>query len=126
MPRGRSFDRDWIAARAPVRISTDSSDNQPATGQETGLIVLIQEDQAAALAPVERLAEQLVHDSLIAFISVIAVVVITWYFVVLRGQQASGMAGSGVSRMPRPTPSHERATVLAPPRSRDSSPTTRR
>lgn len=83
VPMGKSYQKDWIAAAASVRLAR----GRQADGGErqvipTGLIVLVQEDHQAAIEPVLALGNRLVSYGLQALGVVVGVVTLLWYFVV--------------------------------------------
>ncbi len=84
---GAAYAKDWIVAQAPVFQSHDhaGSDgrNEPGKHQhvDSGLVVLVQEDYEAAIAPVHRLSARLIREGVSALLVFLAVVVALWYFV---------------------------------------------
>lgn len=82
-PGGKEFDRDWIAATVPVTMYRGRRNSEGSRPEiDTGLIVLVQEDHEAAIAPVHQLGEVLVREGVVALAIVISVIMALWFFVV--------------------------------------------
>jgi len=85
-PDGGMYDRRWIAAKSAVSLRRDNLDS------DSGLVVVVQEDYNAAIAPVYQLGERLFREGLIALGVVIGVVVLLGYFVAKTFGDPAGMA----------------------------------
>ncbi len=112
-PRGRSFAKTWIFAAQDVMLPQRQGDDSQASDQRTGLVVVVQEDHAFAVRPIRHLGDQLVRQALLAFSSIILVILSVWFFVVraLRrvplGARGNGDTGSLL-------PPNESTTIVAP------------
>lgn len=82
--QGRSYRKEWIAAKAPVQLRPRQADLDQDSAIETGLLVIVQEDKAASTKPVHVLSVRLVRELLTAF-GVLVVVVSGLWFLVRRG-----------------------------------------
>lgn len=85
------FDRRWIAAAAPVKLIGN--------GADTGLVVLVQEDYAAVIRPVEELGARLMREGVIALVVVLLASAALWLFVIrilreppIRGRRLADLA----------------------------------
>ncbi len=123
---GAAYAKDWIVAQAPVFQSHDhavsdgrNSDGRHESGKhqhvDSGLVVLVQEDYEAAIAPVHRLSERLIREGVSALLVFLAVVVALWYFVqrmFIGSRSATKRAALG----PHATTSlHKQETLETPP-----------
>jgi hypothetical protein len=91
---GKEYDRDWIAAKAPVVVDGQrvGEDGERASF-DTGLIVLVQEDCDAAIGLVHQLGRRLVHEGLLALGGVVCVVFVLWFFVLRAMGEPRGVRG---------------------------------
>ena len=114
-PEGKArYDRKWIAARAEVHVLPRGQ--VPAADAKdvpTGLIVLVQEDYEAAVAPVHLLGPQLVWIGIVALSAVVLVVTVQWYFVVRLLNHRSRAAANRSARRSGITPVYNQTTVTA-------------
>jgi len=78
LAEGKAFDRNWIAARQEVFLESSRS-----TGKaiDTGLVVLVQEDYDSAVEPLRTLRENVLRDGMLAFLLIVSIVILLWYFV---------------------------------------------
>ncbi|MDP6443977.1 MAG: protein kinase [Pirellulaceae bacterium] len=113
---GGRYDREWIFAEAPVVLQRGTAGG----GREplhTGLTVVVQEDYASAIRPVQELGRQMLREGLLALGVVLLVVFALWGFVIramgspATSSRSSGNGGSGA------TPIYEMTTMAAPRRS---------
>ena len=77
---GRAFDKPWIAADASVMLP--NTDKQKATS--SGLVVIVQEDQVTAVAPVFQLEQDMRREVLFALLLICVTVLMAWYLVLRR------------------------------------------
>ncbi|MCA9172791.1 MAG: hypothetical protein KDB23_34260, partial [Planctomycetales bacterium] len=70
--QGGRYNRRWVAAKRAVRFESND---------DTGLIVLRQEDYDVAAAPVHQLGDALLRHGLTALASVVSLFIALWYFV---------------------------------------------
>lgn len=107
-PEGASYRKNWIAAKAPVRLNVQREK------VDSGLVVLVQEDYEPAFEPVRQLGKRLIREGAFAFGGVICVVFVLWYFVVRMLSEPrlerlrAAVAGND------PTPLHQMETIAAP------------
>lgn len=73
-PGGEGLAEVWIAAGEVVRLPD-------APNESDDLLVLVQERQSAATAPVQQLGHRLVREAILALSGILAVVGTLWYFV---------------------------------------------
>jgi hypothetical protein len=108
--QGAAYQRDWIAAKAPVQLArTDAEGNRHV--EDSGWMVLVQEDKQAAATPVYLLGEKLVRDGLVALAVILAVVIALWYFVVrVLGEPGSSHRYHPVKPSP-PASLHSQETI---------------
>jgi hypothetical protein len=112
-PEGKArYDRKWIAARADVHLLPQGQ-IESADPEHTGLIVLVQEDYEAAVAPVHLLGPQLVWIGIVALAAVVIVVTVQWYFVVRLLNHRSRAAAHRSARRSGLTAVHNQTTVTA-------------
>jgi len=79
---GALFRKDWIAAKAPVKLRGRGDGNeQPNGGTETGLIVVVQEDRSAMIEEIRGLGNRLAREILSAMGVVIVVIGSLWFLV---------------------------------------------
>jgi hypothetical protein len=112
-PGGEAYNRDWIAASAPVMIRQDAAraSSEPVS---SGLVVFVQEDMASATTPVRDLGRELARKGLRALAVFLLVVALLWYFVFhVQGgrrwwRRAPFAPGSSIAT---PTPAHVRSTA---------------
>ena len=112
--RGLAFQGEWIAATAPVQFTNAIDAQGDLRAQDTGWIVLVQEDYKTAARPVHVLGQKLVREGLTALGVILAVILALWYFVVrVLGEpgQALRPKETGSSAV---TPLHSRETVELP------------
>jgi serine/threonine protein kinase len=113
---GEDFRQNWIAAVRPVRLApTDSHGSSAARGeQDTGLVVLVQEDYDLAASAVHQLGDSLLKQSILALSSVVLLVVALWYSVA----KAMGDPNDAVRRhgglRAAPTTIHNMETIELP------------
>ncbi len=77
---GQPSKRTWIVARTSVVMRQTDGDSSDAH-VDTGLMVLVQEDEAAATAPVQELGRKLADKGVQAVVGFCLVVGLLWYFV---------------------------------------------
>ena len=120
-PGGEAYRRKWIAAEAPVLLdqSRRGEDGQPMT-EDSGLIVLVQQDNAAVTQPVRQMGQKLVREGVMALLVVVVVVMALWSFVVrvlggstrlvksAPGNRSTSTSGQGVTTLPLPPASQHR------------------
>ncbi len=120
-PQGQAYRRRWIAAKRQVLLEPEKRQaaGSNAAPQDTGLIVIVQEDYDLAAAPIYNLGRSLVRQGLLAFSVVMLVVGVLWYFVTrairdpnetLRRRQGGPRSNS--------TTLHNMETIELPPRLR--------
>jgi hypothetical protein len=108
------YDRKWIAAQATVRLLPQGQREPVGNGNaNTGLIVLVQEDYEAAVAPVYLLGPQLVWIGVVALVAVVLVVTVQWYFVVRLLNRRSRAAAHRSARRTEMTPLYNHTTMTA-------------
>jgi hypothetical protein len=78
---GKQYHGEWIVARADVLMPETHGAGSHAA-EKSGLVVLVQEDVAAATQPSRRLAQRLAREGLWALGIVVIVVLSLWFFVV--------------------------------------------
>jgi hypothetical protein len=119
-PQGQVYRRRWIAAKRQVLLEPEKGEGtgSSASPQDTGLIVIVQEDYDMAAAPIYNLGRSLVRQGLLAFSVVMLVVGILWYFVTraIRDPNES-LRRQGTPRS-NPTTLHNMETIELPPRLR--------
>jgi hypothetical protein len=70
-PDGGEYDRHWLAQMEPIRVR----------GQQTGLVVIVQEAYDAAIgATLDGLKEGLVRRGLTALLLIVLVMISLWWF----------------------------------------------
>jgi len=122
--RGKSHDRDWISARAPVKLQRGRAGDGTAT-LDSGLVVYVQEDVECAMTPVKELGDELVSWGVKALVGFLIVVAMLWYFVLhVQGgtrwwKQPPFGFGSSIAT---PTPARSRNTASARTVKRNSPP----
>ncbi len=79
VPGGEAYRRPWIAASSPVYVQPHEV-NTTTQPNPTGLLVFVQEDQAAATAAVRELGRGLVSRGLRGLVGFAAVVGLLWFF----------------------------------------------
>ena len=115
-PRGTAYDRKWIAAKADVRRVENGNGNRDVEFENTGWVVLLQEDYYSAAEPVYLLGTRLVREGLIALSVIVAVIALLWYWVI-RSLKEPAQTSRRVRVVPSaPTPLHSRDTVELPAR----------
>jgi hypothetical protein len=102
----------WIAALEHVRLP-DRDGGSAGSERDTGLVIVVQENEQAATAPVRTLGGRLVYEGLLALSVVIAVVFVLWYFVLGVITKPRRTAASSSATEYPPTPIHEMATVTS-------------
>ncbi len=92
---GERFGGTWIAAMQPVQLKRNRSiaDSQ-AVRKTSDLWVLVQERGATIAEPVTKLGARLQRESYVALGSLLAVVVVLWFFVLRLSQSKSSSDGS--------------------------------
>lgn len=80
-PEGEKYRGEWIVAKAPVLLPVARGNG--ASGEESGLVVLVQEDLAAAAGPTHQLARRLAREGVWALVIVLVAVVTLWLIVVM-------------------------------------------
>ena len=103
----------WIAASEPVRLPLRNDDDSP-DKQETGLIVIMQENEQAATAPVRTLGGRLVYEGILALSVVLSVVFILWYFVLGVISKPRRTIQPTTATEYASTPVHEMPTMTSP------------
>lgn len=111
---GKDFNKQWIAAAAPVHAPGSRRDDSP-----TGLIVLVQEDFQRVISPVQELGRRLVREGVLALCVVVAMSVAIWYMVVRMFRDPAGGGRRGVEPAAESTPLHGMETLAAPVRRRE-------
>lgn len=105
-----NYDRNWIAAQAPVKLKT----------LDTGLIVLVQEDYDSAAAPVRRLGGGLLENGLWALALALGGVLYLWYLVTrVLGDPNEAMRRAGGVTV-TPSSLHSMETLELPEKLRDA------
>lgn len=109
-PEGKAYDRNWLAAQAPVRLET----------LDTGLIVLVQEDYDSAAAPVKRLGGGVLRNGLWALALALGGVLYLWYLVtrVLRDPNEAMRRAGGLAV--QQSSLHSMETLELPEKLRDA------
>ena len=99
--------------------SRRGEDGQPMT-EDSGLIVLVQQDNAAVTQPVRQMGQKLVREGVMALLVVVVVVMALWSFVVrvlggstrlvksAPGNRSTSTSGQGVTTLPLPPASQHR------------------
>ncbi|MFI4876494.1 MAG: hypothetical protein ACIALR_14190, partial [Blastopirellula sp. JB062] len=107
-PAGSSLVGPWIAATQSVRISPSGA-NEP---RSTGLVVLVQEKQAAAVGPIHTLGKKLAYAGIFAMAIIVGLAATIWGFVLRSNSRGAGgkFSGSATSA----TPIHDLETVILP------------
>ena len=77
---GSSFRRTWIAAWSEVEIPREPAESTV----PSGLLVVVQQDHQAIVAPIERLGRRLVAEGLSALAFIVVTVLLVWYLVIVR------------------------------------------
>ena len=82
-PHGQAYRRSWLASGAPVTFSSVMGTRADRRERMApGLLVLIQQDQAAAITPITDLTSDLLHLGVVALSLFLLVVGSSYYFVV--------------------------------------------
>ena len=76
------YRKPWLAAGAPVMTSFRNSNRDSEKPEETGLLVLVQEDKTATIENIHRLGYDLVRLGCIALGLFLSVVGSLWFFVI--------------------------------------------
>jgi serine/threonine protein kinase len=79
-PLGKSYDKDWIAAKSEVK-RRNQSNREIVERKPTGLIVLTMEDKNAVLAPVNQLSTTLLQIGFAALAVITVLAICFWYWV---------------------------------------------
>jgi eukaryotic-like serine/threonine-protein kinase len=102
-PLGTPYRGSWIAALEPVDLRT-RDDTEPARAAD--LLVVVQELEQAATAPVRQLGTRLVQEGLFALTSSLLVVMLMWYVVLgvwgMPTGRRSGRYGGRTESQPMP------------------------
>jgi len=79
---GAAYSGPWIAAQAHVRLVRGRSLSRGGQEtQDTGLMVVVQEDYDSAIAPVQQLGRWLLREAILALALLLIVALALWYFV---------------------------------------------
>jgi hypothetical protein len=109
--QGSDYNRKWIAAKADVQRMENGNGNGQEEFQNTGWVVLLQEDYLSAAKPVYLLGSRLVRDGLIALAIVLSIIALLWYLVIRSLRQPTRAARPTAITPSAPTPLHTRDTV---------------
>lgn len=112
-PEGEKYNREWIVAQAAVVLEQGGVARNRRT---TGLSVVVQEDYASAIAPVNSLGQRLLREAILAAVFLVLVVLILWAIVFrVMGEPLGGHALTGLRTHSTPPP-YDVPTLPAPER----------
>jgi hypothetical protein len=107
---GSEYNRQWLAASAPVRAVNNDS---PISDDHSGLVVLVQEDYLAVISPVRQLGERLVREGLLALAVVVLVTILLWYVVLRVVREPARISRPIPMPIRASTPIHAETTIQA-------------
>jgi hypothetical protein len=112
--QGDAYHRKWIAAKADVQRVENGKENGDDQLENTGWVVLLQEDYLSAAQPVYLLGNRLVREGLTALAVIVAVIAMLWYWVIRTLKEPTQSSRRKVVLPSAPTPLHSRDTVELP------------
>ena len=80
--QGEAYQGDWIAAIEPVRLPDEPQFPTKTAAIPRKLMVVVQESESIATAPVTRLARQLLAEGILTLVVLSLVTGGLWYFVI--------------------------------------------
>lgn len=80
--KAEAYRKPWLAAGAPVMKSSQNLSQDSSKSEETGLLVLVQEDKTATIENIHRLGYTLVQLGCIALGLFLCVIGSLWFFVI--------------------------------------------
>ena len=108
-PKGKKYDRRWLAATAPVLPPVGAGENS-----QSGLVVLVQSDYASVVRPARELGNQFIRNSLWMLAVVITVSLALWYIVVRMFREPRAALRGKTGPAADSTPMHGMSTLAAP------------
>jgi hypothetical protein len=110
---GTRYQGEWIVATADVLMPQTRGAGAVAA-KKSGLVVLVQEDVAAATRPSRRLAQRMAREGLWALSIVILVILALWYFVIRSVGELYTLRGDARHQRLEMSDLSSRATVTPP------------
>jgi hypothetical protein len=101
---GEPFRGGWIATAQHVRLPLSTNKGNGGALENSDLTVLVQYKLEQVLAPVGKLVEHLMFEGAVTVISILAVMMVLWYFV-------NRINDSGTTVKPHPSDSEEPAVT---------------
>lgn len=104
----RLYDRQWLAAGAPVLPPIGAGQNS-----QSGLVVLVQSDYQSVVRPARQLGQQFVKNSFWMLVVMAAVSLGLWYIVVRTFREPRAGLKRPATPIPESTPLHGMTTIAA-------------
>ena len=112
-PKGQAYQGDWIAAIEPVRLPDEPQFPEKTDTTPRKLMVIVQESESIATAPVTQLGSQLLSEGILAIVILSLATGGLWFFVIRSTGERQVAAEDQVAVEDTAPESHDLTTMAA-------------
>jgi len=112
-PEGQAYQGDWIAAIEPVRLPDEPQFPEKIETTPRKLMVVVQESESIATAPVTQLGSQLLSEGILAIVILSLATGGLWFFVIRSTGESQVAAEDQVAVQDTAPESHDLTTMAA-------------